>query len=82
MKENLSLIASVSVVAIVIYAAYLLSDVDTASIQKINNTVKTISSTIGSDQAPAETSQTKIAIYAGIGLLLASTIYVLLKDKR
>jgi hypothetical protein len=80
MNDKLSLIASVGVIALVAYGAYLLSDIDKAAINRINNTLKAVSDTVGTDDAKVTINDPrKVIIGSGIAILLIAAIYVLLK---
>jgi hypothetical protein len=81
-NEKLSLIASVSVIGLVAYGAYLLSDIDKAEVAKLNATVKTINDTLHTETTAASPDKTKVVLYSGIAILLVATTYVLLKGKK
>lgn len=79
--KDLSLLASVAVIAIVAYGAYLLADVDRAQIVSLNDTIKKINDTLGVTPPPAETDNTKLLLYGGITVLLLASVYTVLKKK-
>ena len=81
MNEKLSLLASVAVIGIVLYSAWLLSSVDTARLNRINNTIKAVSDTVGTDSAPAGSDSKTLVLYSGAAILFVATIYVLFKKK-
>jgi len=78
-NEKLSLIASVSVIALASYGAWLLADVDKAKIVSLNDTVSRLVDTLGGSSAPVKDDKTKPMLYAGIAVLLLASTYVLLK---
>jgi len=82
MKDDLQLLASVSVIALVSYGAYVLADLDQASIRRLNSTVKTLADTIGGPVKPEETPNSKLALYGAIAVLIVAALWIMLKGRR
>jgi len=79
MESKLSLIASVSVIALAAYGAWLLADVDKTKIVSLNDTVSKLVDTLGGSSAEVKEDKTKPILYGAIALLLAASVYTLLK---
>jgi hypothetical protein len=78
MSERLSLIASVAVIGIVLYAAYLLKDVKQQDITQIVDAGKKLTTGVGTP-APADSQQ--FFVVGGIALLFGLTLWTLYKKK-
>jgi hypothetical protein len=79
MNEKLSIISSVAVIAFILYLGWMLRDIDKDSIAKINNTLSTLSNSIGTTPTTVPDSSEKYILYGGLGILLIATVRALIK---
>jgi LPXTG-motif cell wall-anchored protein len=80
MSEKLSIIASVSVIVLVIYAGYLLKDVSKSDVKSLVNTINSVSKTFGTPQ-PELPDNNRVYLIGGIILLAGATLFTLVKRK-
>jgi hypothetical protein len=79
MSERLSLIASVAVIAFVVYAAWLVRDVKAADVSQIVGAAKALTAGVGTPAA--ENKNERLLLYGGLALLVGATLYTLLRKK-
>lgn len=82
MNNKLSLLASLGVIAVAAYGAYLLSDVDKAEVAALNSTVKKLNDTLGTTVATKKDDTSMIVLRAGAAILVLAAIFVLLKKEK
>jgi hypothetical protein len=80
MKDKLIIVSSVAVISLVIYGAYLLSDVKKSSITSLQMTVDSVTKALGGT-APVveEKNAEKMFLVGGIILLFVITLWSLRK---
>ena len=81
MNEKLSLIASVSVIALVLYGVWFMSDFDRSELTQLSTTVKTLNDTLGRSPVKVQDENEKMILYTGAAILLIATLYTLTKSR-
>lgn len=82
MNEKLSLIASVSVIALVLYGVWFMSEFDRSELTQLSTTIKTLNDTLGRSPVTVRDENEKMILYAGAAILLIATLYTLTKKGK